>query len=362
VLRGSYREMGRQYGALLGARMKAMHEAAERAFIELAPTLHASLADIEAFSLSQAALYPRRLQEVTAGISEASGLGQRQLALIDQVVPASVVAANRTLSRTFCSSIVAWGPYTGGGPLLMGRSFDFVRQFLAFNPYLSVIVFNPTDGSVPIANLCYAGQTGGIQMFNAAGLAVESDDGSQITAPNNTTFVDRVPFTALFAELGLDNATPEQLDAALRTMRFNYPLLCNAADPRQGFTYEVGTVDAIRRGDVAEGLQVIANTPIDAHWAMPPRKGPPDPRRDNLITLADRLKGRLDLAAMQSILGTSVLDGGATVTERETAGAQDSGLTIYQFIYVPISRQLYVSLADRGQWTPIGLAPYFQPT
>ncbi len=371
VLQGDYYEMGRQYGTLLREDITAMYyRMAKVAESESASLkLGKSLAEIQSFCLSQCELYPRRLREITRGLSRASGLKPEQLALIDTIVLWQMESYYQS-DGDACSSIAVWGPYTGGGPLMLGRDFDFPLSYMDLNRYLSVIVFNPDDGSEPVAALSYAGQTGCVQFFNAKGLAAEFNDGSEVTAPNDKIITDRIPFTASLMQFGLDCSSLAQLDAAFRTTRFNYPILCNVVDAKEGCTFEAGTTDVIRRGDVAEGLQVIANTPIDPRWNMPP-PGHEDPRRDNLVALAGRYKGRIDLATMKKIMDTPVEEGGSKVPPWKKPGEEAvpapsiedyrSYTTLYQFIYKPETLDLYLKAVDLSGWVRVGLKPLFMP-
>lgn len=365
VLEGDYLEMGRQYGDLLRDDIAGMYDKSVEIVESTSTSLNlgTTLAEVEAFCLSQCELYPKRLRDVMEGLSQTSGLKPEQLALIDQIILWQVEAYYQS-ENEYCSSIMVWGPYTGGGPLLMGRDFDFPVSFMELNRFLSVIVFNPDDGSLSTAVLSYAGQTGCVQFFNEDGLAAEFNDGSEVTAPNDELHNDRVPFMAMFLQFGLDCSNMLELDACFKTTRFNYPLICNAADAEVGYTYEIGTADVIRRGDVAEGLQVIANTPVDPYWNMPPLTIP-DPRRDNLIALADEYKGRIDLDTMKKIMDTPVEDGGSMVLSMDDTGEEldpddyRNYVTLYQFIYEPATRDLYLKAVDLQDWTRIRLEPLF---
>lgn len=360
VLRGNYLEMGRQYGTLLRSQIKAMYSKAADVFNGLMPQFKPgmNLDKVEAFCLSQCRRYPKRLRDVMRGIQETAGLEPAQLALIDQCVIGYAMLAIEALPGIHCSSVTAWGAYTGNGPVVMGRHFDFPPQYIEFNPYLSVIVFNPDDGSIPTATLAYAGQTGCIQFFNKSGLVVETDDMSAVVPPNNKMYTDRIPVTAVLHGFGLDNANLNELNAAFMTMRFQYPLICNVASPQRGQTYEVGTTDVVRRNDTADGLAVIANTPLDPHWNMPPAEDASDVRQQNLIDLANKEKGHIDVATMKKIFDVTKSDGGAFVTPRDNANPADS-ITCYKFVYQPSTRDLSVRVPSAKDWTRIRLAPCF---
>jgi hypothetical protein len=358
VLRGDYRKMGRQYGGLLGSRMKSMGTTAERDLAKILSESNAALtlSDLQGIASAQCSVYPKRLRDVLAGASQTSGVSLAKLEFIEQVLLLTKIAAGEVSPAggagdgsqlKSCSSITAWGPYAAGGTTIMGREFDFPAFYVDFNPYLTLVVFKPTDGSEPTAILNYAGSVGCIQSFNAAGLATEYDNGIEIPAPNNKVYPDRIPGNVFFTVAALDCADLHQLDAYFRTWRFNYPGICMVASPVKGRSYEVGTTDVILNADVADGLQVIANTPVDPYWwGTLPVPDPPDLRRDNLI------------ATMEEIFSVPVAEGGAKETGPVTSDMTE--LSIFQFVYVPASRELTLSVPEVQDWTTIRLGGLFR--
>ena len=374
VLRGDYKEMGRQYGGLLGSQMKGMAATAEQALAKLLSEMDSKLTlkDLQDVASAQCRLYPKRLRDVLTGASETSGLSLKKIAFIEQVLLVTKLADGEAPSAggadgtgagggswlKSCASLTAWGPYAAGGTTTMGRGFDFPAFFLDFNRYLTVVVFKPTDGSEPTAVLNYAGSVGCIQSFNAAGLATEYNNGIEIPYPNNKVYPDRIPGNAFFTEAALDCADLRQLEAYFKTWRFNYPGICMVASPVKGRSYEVGTTDVIANTDVADGLQVIANTPVDPYWGTLPIHVPPDPRRDNLIALSNARKGSIDVKTMERIFSVSVADGGAKEVGPITSDMTE--YSIFQFVYVPASRVLVLSVPEVQDWTTIRLKGLFR--
>jgi len=90
----------------------------------------------------------------------------------------------------------------------MCRNFDFGQAYGNFNPYLTVIVYNPIAGTVPTAVIGWPGSVGGIEAFNSAGLVMETNDNFHITAPNNKVRHDRVPLNLLVLSLVMDSIDP----------------------------------------------------------------------------------------------------------------------------------------------------------
>jgi len=253
-----------------------------------------------------------------------------------------------------CAAITAWGDYTGGAPLIFGRNFDFPPFYRKFNPYLVVVVFNPSDAGRSAAVITYAGQIGAIQAFNDAGLVLENNDGSNSGDPDRF-FGQRTPFLIKDLEMVLDYATLEGLDAAFRGSRFHYPLVFNVSSQDNAYCYETTTYDVKRRSAERDGLLIGVNHFLHPDWKLPPpgKDSYIDDsvlRHNNLTSLAEKNKGKIDARRMMSILDVPQDQGGATPPHK----------SIYQFVFVPKHLKLWIKAPTYLDWTEIDLSIFFQ--
>ncbi|MDD5085974.1 MAG: C45 family autoproteolytic acyltransferase/hydrolase [Candidatus Omnitrophica bacterium] len=372
-LHGTYREMGRQYGKLFGKEIGEMYDLAIKTLAS--ETFNSKVEDPVKFEeecMKQYEHFPRRVKEIALGISDVTGMPLSHIAFIDQIFVATLfnwqreyageAGKGKKKSSGHCSSAIAWGEYTGTGPLVMGRNLDYSVAYRDFDKYLTVIIYCPSDGSNAVATIGYAGAIGGMEFFNSAGLAVELNDGSMISAPNNEMYNDRIPFNISLLTMMFDSSNLSELDAAMKTTRMDYPILCNVADRERGYTYEIGTRDVIRRGDIHEGIQAVANTPIDPFWKMPAKNISKEfklsmdnsaGRRNNILALLEKCKGSIDVKTMENIMSTPITAGGPFWEEAEGVA------TIYQFVYAPQTFTLFVRPVGFQDWTEIKLAPLF---
>jgi hypothetical protein len=347
VLKGTYHEMGQQYGSLLKNEILGMNETVLDVFFRGHESPDEAIAKADALMKYLFERLPKRFQDIFSGVAENTGITTERLVLIDLVYALDVLGPKMEPQEA-CSSIACWGDYTGGLPLIVGRNFDYPVHYRRFHSFLCVVVLNPTDGSIPTATLGYAGQVGALHFFNREGLILEMNDGTQIGGVNAVDHYDRLPFSILVLRFGLDCGTLGQLDATLRTTRIAHPFLCNVADTKTAYTYEMGTRDMIRRGDLHEGMQVVCNTPIDSHWSDVYPSETSKKRRENLLALGEKHKGSIDLECMKRIMETHYSQGGATVPT-----------TIYQFVYEPDQRMLHIRIPSYREWTPIPLKRFF---
>jgi hypothetical protein len=354
-LNGTYREMGRQYGKLLSAEIHGMYAEIVKQFT--LNKIAVSERQIEEFSKKLFGLYPKRFQDIALGMSETSGMEMEKLAALNEafdfLLSSQPSAAALGEHRNHCSAMAAWGNYTGGGPLVMGRNFDFPAFYRKFNPYIVVIVFNPSDGCRSAAVITHAGQIGAIQAFNDAGLVLENNNVSN-SGDARRYFGDRTPFLIKDLEMVFDYSTIEGLDAAFKGSRFHFPLIFNVASPDQAYCYETTTLDVKRRNADQEGLLIGVNHFLHPEWILPQQgdnKFIQDSfiRHKNLAALAARYKGSIDAVRMMAILDIPQDKGGATPPDK----------SIYQFVTVPASLKLWIKVREYAEWTEIDLKKLF---
>ncbi len=351
VVEGTWFEMGKQYGTLLKKEMKAFSATMEIGL--LAMIGQEKFGRFVDLAEAQLRLYPKRFQEIHRGMSEGSGLSLRKIAVLEHYIAADIAVG----SGLFCSSVSVWGDFTTDGTLIMGRNFDFPNIYLQGSPYFCVAVFRPTDGSVPCATLGYVGEIGSVNMFNGQGLVAEVNVAVNLPQNDSAICLDRITAPITLTALGFDCDGLTQSDAALRTYRFNFPLLCTVADSAEARTYEIGTRDMLFRKPDEPGLNTVTNWASDPDWDGV-KENTYDQRRTNLQSLARRHKGGIDAGKMKEIMETKTDDGGATILFED----RNFIFTVHQFVYTPAKRELSIrqpSYKKNPNWIDIDLKPFF---
>ena len=352
VVEGSWYEMGKQYGTLLKKEMNAF-----RTLMDVGMASFIGLDNYKKFAdlaEEQIQLYPKRFREIHRGMSDGSGLSLRQIAILEHFIAAEIAVG----SGLFCSSVTVWDDFTKDGNLIMGRNFDFPKIYSQGFPFFHLAVFRPTDGAAPCATLGYIGSIGSVNMFNAHGLVAEVNVAQNLRAVNGQIHLDRITAAITLTALGFDCENRMQLDAALKTYRFNFPLLCTIADSEEAQTYEIGTRDVVVRQQDEPGLNTVTNWASSPDWEDV-QDNAHDTRRANLQSLAQKNKGNFDVDTMKEILNIPVSDGGAMVPMDKSAFV----ITVHQFIYVPKKQLLSVrqpGYPKNTRWIDIELEPFFQ--
>lgn len=339
VLNGDWRQMGRQYGYLTRAKLADLYTRSTAYLLSKGVTQQ---------QISDAAenLYQSKMdyaKELITGMAETSGMSLEQ--------QKKTCAAVYLIFLVGCSSMDAWGDYTGGGPLVAGRNWDGGVHLNAFNRFMTVTVYNPAGSSIPVADINYLGFVMFQSAMNKSGIFLDLQNGS-LSDPASRSDVPN-PNDTLLTFL-LNSSTLEQLDIKFLANLPMNGLVMNAADANRGRVYEWATYDLkIRNGN---GLIASTNHFIDPSWGLPyPPDGEPGTfskeRLANLLSLAESYKGRIDAVAMQEIFGKTIDQGGPTRTE---------GHTNYHIVAVPAERTIWLKATEYSGWEKIVLGPLFR--
>jgi len=341
VLRGNYRQMGRQYGSLLRKEMAELYDAVvKRAFLQ---EHHLDRGQLVTMANAVFDLYPQRYKELLLGMAETSGLSQEQQLILNasELIP-------KFNSFTYnCSAIAAWGEYTARGPLVIGRNNDDSMLFKKFAKYTTVTVFVPSDSSIPMAIINYAGVMYAPTGMNKAGLFIELNAGNW-----GYLYLDRRSiFTTLMSVLQ-DCATMRQLSAALRSTRPNISAIITAANGEVAYAHECPTHGFKRRCGDHDGLLTVTNHYVDPTWDMARMNDKLSAqtveRRTNLLALGEKYRGKFGPETMMQVLDTPLDKGGATVPG-----------TIYQVIAAPKQLKLWLKVPGVQDWTLVDLQRLF---
>lgn len=343
--------MGRQYGALASADLRAMYQRA------IEDRLLASWRDREAvdeIANGFHANYPYRLREILTGLSETSGLdiGQHLLLNAVEVVVADDLwrsAADGGV-QSHCSGIAVWGEYSSGS-LIYGRNYDYFSWFRELGEYLTVTVYHPCDGSLAMATIGYPGCVYLTTGMNERGIFIALNNGEP--SGGALQYHNRVPAIAELFMFLLDSPDLDQLESFFQATRSNFAYVIGTADNQSSRCFEWPVFDVKRRLSIRRpGLMVATNHFTEPSWGLP---HPDDKkffltrtRRQNLLNLAEHFKGSIDLPRMKKIMDTHVEDLGAT-----------SDNTVYQVIAEPSTMTLSLKVPELTDWTDIPMGDFF---
>ncbi|MFP4455814.1 MAG: C45 family autoproteolytic acyltransferase/hydrolase [Desulfonatronovibrio sp.] len=342
-LRGSFLEMGHQYGSLMSEQLQILYQ---KAIIDH----FMDRKGLSRKSMLQAAkglynFYPQRFKDIILGMSKTSGLS-----LDDQII---LNALELYGLMPGCSAVFAWDEYTHDGQLIAGRNYDWFDSYADFAESLTVTVFHP-DSGIPAAIITFAGVIYATTGINAQGLFLELNNA--FPSGGGLTYKNRVCAMSNLLAFLVDYQNMDQLDAAMNTTRSNFSFIINTADRHTAVSYEWPPFDLRQRPGDAPGLLVSTNHFINPAWGLTMQENTGFKsvlRRDNLLKLGRQSKGKIDVRAMKNILDTPIEKGGATWPE------QGQVRTIYQIIATPVNQQIWIKVPGCQDWISIELQRFF---
>ena len=345
-LSGTWREMGRQYGALLSAELKDMYDRA------VCGKLFGEYGCIEEDALASARKlfnsYPFRFKDFFAGMEETSGLTLDQLKLVNAVEFVSF--SNGLLSG--CSGVAVWGDYAQNG-LVFGRNYDYCDWLKDFAKDFVFTAFHPADGSLAVLTASYAGEIYVVNGLNEKGIFLELNNGA--FSGGTLRFENRKSAVAELFECLLDVSTLDEVDAFFQTVKSSFAYLIGVSDGQIARCYEWPTFGVeLRKTHTRPGLIVLTNHFTEPSWGLP---RPNDEksfktveRRDNLLTLAKHFKGSIDVETMKGIMDTKLENGGSKLDA-----------TVYQLVAEPGKLHIWFKVSDAQDWTLLDAKPLLRP-
>ena len=345
VLSGTYREMGRQYGALMKDDLQAEYAMLRSHFTARGYTVE----EISEFARAATAPQAKRMKEIRAGMAETSGLSVEEVEILYEGPIVYLVTFG---GKASCSFMAAWGNYTTDGSVVLSRNYDLPDVFSVFYPYYTLAVYNPTDGSNGVATFGPMGARPETLM-NSAGLFIADDNGA--ASGSSLGIAGRPDLIGEFFRFMLDYSDMEGLDAGIMSTRADCAWIVNAAGPDVAYSYEETVWDIKRR----EGAGVIAaaNHFVDPSWRLAELPAEHSATRyANLLRLAEESKGMIDGERMVEIRNVLLKDGGATFRHDMLGGMPYS--SEHQVVFVPKTRTLWMKVVDRD-WQKLELGPLF---
>ncbi len=305
VLQGNYREMGRQYGALLKDDILAFYKQMIEGFV-----LKSGLFSEE--DLRRLVIDPviktqaKRQSELLKGLSEKTGLSLEKHVLLNMNL--QTVMYMRKIgsgNATACTSMAAWGDFTVNRRTYTARNLDFPNIYReAAKSFGIVLVMKPNDGSNYVAGVCNAGMINFFDAMNDKGIYVEGNNAAD--SEGLVIYSDRSVIFDEGTNILFDADTIEAVEGRLRSIRASYPLIFMCAGPDAACYFENGTTDVKKRVAKKNGLVSAANQFLEPSWHIIPLKNPgawySEARQNRLEALAKANKGRIQEEIMMKSL------------------------------------------------------------
>lgn len=341
-LNGTWRGMGRQYGALLSKELKELHE--NLFLTKIVCDENGGRETAKKIADNLYSNYPFCLKEFIKGIAETSGL------TFDEIL--SVNAIQSVSFSAFCTGIAVWGDYAAS-ELVYGRNYDWMPEAKDFAKDIIITAFHPADGSLATATIGFAGEMYATTAMNEKSLFMELNNGEP--SGGALSFENRVPSIVKLFEFMFDCSSLDEIDANFQTTKASFSYLIGVTDGQTARCYEWPTFGIKRReSHTRPGLMVMTNHFTESSWGLP---RPDDnsfwrtrTRRSNLLALAKHFKGAIDTDTMRNIMDTDFENLGARMDK-----------TVYQIVTQPNKFAVWLKVPGVADWTEFDLKPLLRP-
>ena len=378
-LHGNYREMGRQYGALRKDVLNEMYgrisnKSNFNTYKFLSPYLDQNDPGAEISGPKKLYSPYSNYNEMILGVSETSGLGDKIYLIASPIK--ELVSLVEIIQGQGCSYDASWGPYNSNSSLIAGRNMDLGRKM---GNYTEIVVYNPDDGSIPVATAGFAGSIYMESGLNKNGLFMEMNEAtySQMILKEKSGDTIRNLYGGKSSIHRIsDNKTKNFICPQLEIFRLlqnssnmseldknfaneNNPitlgLIINAADKQGSYSYEWMPYRYVKRNPQDNGLLVATNHYLDPSWGLnEPEPGSSEDvgdtvlRMNNIINLSKSNRGNITPEIMMQIMGTPLDKGGPLVPQMG-----------YQVVVVPEDLKMWVRSPQYFNWTAVDLKKHF---
>ena len=227
--------------------------------------------------------------------------------------------------------MATWGEYSSG-PLVFGRNYDLGP---VNHQYATMVVYNPTDGSIPVASWTFAWCIYVTSGMNSSGVFLELNNGS---ASDPSDFTASRPWAPIELFAFLEASTSlTQLTSYFEATRPDLSYIVQGADKNGAVSFEWATFGVKVRQPDKNGLLVATNAFFDPSWGQTPEDGVDFvvTRRTNLFALAERNKGKFTPELMMKTISTPLDEGWAF---------RAPNLTSYEIVVQPETLSTWVSV------------------
>ena len=355
VLRGSSREMGVQYGALMAGSMAMASE------LLVEPGLKAGAIaqdDVTKWANRAYATCSTRMREWYNGVVEGSGWARDKVVFLDQVMEYGIFQS-KLHSFAGCTSILSWGSHSADGGMYVGRNMDWSETFCKFPQVLTVRA--PSDGSYKFATMGWPGMYAAFTALNEHGVYLDVHDGTSMGG--SVVYEKRPSILNTLVDLLSETASLDALIARLNGICHSTSMILSIGDEGAGASMECSSMagNRIRR---PEGHSIaVTNTFFGKDWGLGVRETVSNSLRRH-ANMTDRLaeqEGKVDASVVRVIMDLRLFNEDGSFAEQDGAtkpANQDADLTNHTVVTDVKRRTVWLkvpALEHFADWTEVDL-------
>ena len=347
VLKGTYKEMGAQYGELMKDEMQNAYNLIIQPQVKegaITPEVAKKWTDRAMNSFST------RNKDFYEGLQQGTGWPMEKIGILDQVTEFGIFQS-KMHSFAGCTSIMAWDTASKDANVYVGRNMDWSATYSDIAQVLTVV--NPTDGGYRYANLGWPGMITLYTGINEYGLYIDLHDGSSMGG--SVVFEDRAPFMNALTDILSETKSLDAAISRLNASRTSVGLILSLADGQSGASMECASWGdhRVRRSD--GDTQVVVNTFLNPDWGIHKRDTVSHSleRYNNMKARLAESSGDIDAKKVRDLMDIPIFNKDGSL--KENGGCtkptkQDADQTTHQMV---------TDIAQRKVWLKVPNPKYY---
>jgi len=343
VLKGTYKEMGAQYGELMKDEMQKVYDTV------IQPQVDAGVITTEVskqWTDRALSTFSTRNKDFYFGLQQGTGWPMEKIGMLDQINEFGIFQS-KLHSFAGCTSILAWGKASEDGNMYIGRNMDWSAVFNEFAQVLTVM--NPTDGGYRYANLGWPGMITLFTAINEHGFYIDLHDGSSMGG--SVIFADRAPLMNGLVDIMSETKSINAAVNRLNTTRSSVGLILSLADQNSGASMECACWGDSRARRPNGDTMVVVNSFLNPDWGIH-KRDTVSHSLERFSNMTDRLEenhGKIDAVKIRDLMdiplfnedGSFRKNGGCTKPTK-----QDADQTTHQMVTDITQRKVWLKVPN----------------
>jgi hypothetical protein len=356
VLTGSPKEMGAQYGSLMGEHMQKAYD------LLITPGRNKGRItdeDARAWTERVYSTSSMRYRLFYDGVAEATGWPLDKVGMLDNLMEFSIYQSKIFDSFAGCTSILSWGGHSADGGMYIGRNEDWSETFSKIPQVLTVR--RPTDGSYKYATMGWPGILFPLTALNECSAYMDLHDGTSMGS--SVIYEERPSSLNVVSDLLCEAALFSGFVTRLNRLATSISTILTLGDETTGGAMECSSLagNRLRKPDV-DSLTVV-NTFLDPDWGLGKRETVSNSLRryaNMTARLADNT-GKVNAEIVRGLMDLTLFNADGTFAEKGGATKptkQDADLTNYQTVVDVKRREMWMKVPSPtafADWTHFDL-------
>ena len=348
VVRGSFRDMGKQYGALMGEHMQGTWDVLVGAAIVKGAITDG---DVHEWALRAQTKCSTRNRFWYEGVAEGSGWPIDNVCFLDHLMEFGVYQS-KAHSFAGCTSILSWGGHSVDGGMYIGRNMDWSAEFNEFPQMITVR--KPNDGSFRYATAGWPGMYTPFTALNEHGVYFDLHDGTSMGG--SLIYKQRPSLLNTLTDFISECGSLDSLISRFNGTSNSASTIFSMGDEKSGASMECSSL-AGNRVRMPEGdSMAVANTFFCSDWGLGQRETVSNSIRrfENMTARLSENAGKIDAGIVRNLMDLRIFNEDGSFAENggcTKPANQDADLTNHTVV---------TDVKARKMWIKVPVPEFFQ--